>query len=56
LFARLGKTHCPSVEGITLQMCGNAFRAFEHLADVVRTTEGTQVEVSEMKKSGGKLL
>jgi diaminopimelate epimerase len=34
-----------SVEGITPEMCGNAFRAFEYWMNIMRATKGAQVEV-----------
>jgi hypothetical protein len=34
-----------SVEGIAPQMCGNAFGAFEYRMNIVRATNGAQVEL-----------
>jgi hypothetical protein len=34
-----------SVEGITPQIWGNAFRAFEYRMDIVKATKGAQAEV-----------
>jgi hypothetical protein len=46
--------HC--VEGITPQIYGNGFMAFEHRMDIIRATMETQVKCSEMKKSGAKIF
>jgi hypothetical protein len=45
-----------SVQRITLQMCGNAFRASEYRIDVVRATKGTQVEVRGNGERWGKKI